>query len=85
MIIYNCLSSDLLWITLVEKDLKTQSIFFWIEILILDSKEHNSKFNYQLLDQINLLNLNKKIQNWYINFPSQIKISKISISIFRLN
>jgi len=85
MIIYNCLSSDLLWITLVEKDLKTQSIFFWIEILILDSKEHNSKFNYQLLGQINLLNLNKKNQNWYINFPSQIKISKISISIFRLN
>jgi len=36
MIIYE---SDSLWITLIEKSFKTQSIFFGIEILILHSKK----------------------------------------------
>jgi hypothetical protein len=36
-----------------KKSLKTQSIIFGIEILILDSKE-NSEFKYHFLDAISL-------------------------------
>jgi hypothetical protein len=58
---------------------------FWIEILIFRFKINNLEFKYQILDQINFLNLNNNFQNWIVNFQIQLTIFKIEMSIFRFN
>jgi hypothetical protein len=47
-------------------------------------QNNNSEFKYQFLDQISFLKLNKKNQNWNVNFHIQIIIFKIKMSILKL-